>query len=234
MVEKNERLAVILGGRSGLGAALANQLNQQGWQTVVIGRTNYDYDSGERCQVYHCNLADSASVARLLKIIERCHRATNASIAFFWVASAFLRGQVDDPQTSTDALQQLVNVNFTYPLPIVNSLWRRLQVSDQPTWLAAVSSASARQAESDQAAYAASLAARSHYVRCLGAENRNPHCRVGLYVPNSLATAGDQRLIAASLLDHLFQPNWGPHNVTVEVEIPTSASDPTVGRLSCE
>ena len=176
------KTAIILGGTSGLGLAIAKQLNEYGWITAIIGRTFPETMLGtDRFHFYACDLTDEASVIRTIQQLEQAHARPDA---FFWTAAMFAVGKVDSLPIRT--AKQIINVNFLNARPLVKSVWSWFQRSGKPFHFGAVSSTSASRVRSDQADYAASKALQSQFVRCLGAENENPRGRVGLYAPGGM------------------------------------------------
>jgi short-subunit dehydrogenase len=172
---------LVLGGTSGLGHAIAVELQQRGDEVFVAGRS---YDTEKHGPGAAVDLASEDSVNEFLKTI---HGLGNKTLQrFFWVAGYGYKG---DFATQPDP-QRMADVNYSHVLPIAQSVWRKMLEADQAANFIIVSSTSGHKPRPDEAVYSGTKAAQEQYAKSLGLESERLHSKikVGLFMPGGMQT----------------------------------------------
>lgn len=173
---------IILGGTSGLGLEMADQLRADGEQVVVIGRV---YDRERHGEGFELDLYDRGAVNWTLDELNKRLEGTVLQ-SFIWTAGYIYRGDfADQPE-----VRSLAEVNFAGALPLVQWAWKQMLPQENTGKLVVVSSTSGVKPRADEAVYAATKHAQVGFARCLGmeAEEQGKNAQVLLCLPGAMKT----------------------------------------------
>jgi NAD(P)-dependent dehydrogenase (short-subunit alcohol dehydrogenase family) len=175
MGEETEGLALVIGGASGIGAALVEAHRGQGTSVVT-------WDIAGDPDVV-CDVADPVAVD---KAVEETQRRWGIPSRVTVTAGVGHGGMLID--VSPDDFDRIMAVNTRGPLLCLRGWARVLQAERRPASLVAVSSVSARLVDRSMGLYCASKAALSMLVRVAAAE-WGPHgLRVNAVAPGVTRT----------------------------------------------
>lgn len=173
---------IILGGTSGLGWEMAQQLRAAGRRVVVLGKTHVPTQHGEglALDVYY-----PEQVAAAPEAIERLLGGERIE-QFVWAAGYGWRG---DFEAQTD-VRAMAEVNFAGPLPLIQWAWQRMITQDASSTLTIIGSTSSVKARADEAVYVATKHAQAGLARSLGlqAEEQRLSVKVALFLPGAMKT----------------------------------------------
>lgn len=173
----NSKIAIVLGGTNGLGAAMAGQLSGQGYTVKTIGRSRH--------ADYVCDLGDLSEATRLAETIYQ--NAPRIDL-FVWAAAVFERGYFAEQSLKTMLYEN--DVNFGNALPVVQAVWRRQIARPEASFFVTISSTAASNPHADAALYDASKASQAQFTRCLGLEaaDKDWPVNVRLFRPGGMLT----------------------------------------------
>jgi 3-oxoacyl-[acyl-carrier protein] reductase len=173
---------IILGGTSGLGREMAQQLRAQGRRVLVLGKTHNPEEHGEgfALDVYYPEQVQAAC--------NRMEQLLNGDDIeqFVWSTGYGWRGNFED---QSDA-RAMAEVNFAGALPMVQRAWRKMIQQDRKSSLVVIGSTSSVKARSDEAVYVATKHAQAGLARSLGmqADEQNLPVKVALFLPGAMKT----------------------------------------------
>lgn len=173
---------IILGGTSGLGWEMAEQLRRAGKSVLVLGKTHDAARHGEglALDVYY-----PESVQEAIHQLQR--RLGDEMIEqFVWATGYGWRGHFED---QSDA-RAMAEVNFAGALPLVQWAWTRMIRQSATATLTIIGSTSSIKARSDEAVYVATKHAQAGLARSLGLQASEQHLpvRVALFLPGAMKT----------------------------------------------
>lgn len=173
-------LNIIIGGTHGLGQQIAQQLQEAGEETFVVGRSYDMRTHGEGMQVELSEANDAQALAR-------CVRDLGAdAINFYWVAGYGYKGDfIDQPYPD-----MMAAANFGNVLPAAREAFRRMCTQKELGHFVVVSSTTGLKARPDEATYAATKFAQVGFARSLGLEAKrlSVPVRVSLFEPGGMQT----------------------------------------------
>lgn len=153
---------IILGGTSGLGLELCEQLRARGERVLVLGKF---YDEARFGDGLALDLYDETSVAQATQaLLDKLGGEPIEKV--FWAAGYGWRGDFADQE---DARAMAV-VNFAGALPMLQALWRRMTTQLNASHLVVLSSTSGVKPRPDEAVYVATKYAQTGLARSLGKE----------------------------------------------------------------
>lgn len=201
---------VILGGTSGVGWELAQQLRARGERVLVLGKFHNEAEFGEG---FSFDLHEPESVDWAVGELER--RLAGEPLEYFvWAAGYGWRGNFGD---MPDARSMAV-VNFAGAVPFVQAAWRMMAAQEQSSTMVIISSTSGIKARPDEAVYVATKYAQTGLARSLGREVMRWQStnKVALFLLGGMKTRfwqgrepkhykhyNDPAKVAAKLLDEL-------------------------------
>lgn len=173
---------IILGGTSGLGWEMAEQLRRAGKSVLVLGKTHDAARHGEglALDVYYPESVQAA-------IDQLQQRLGNDDIEqFVWATGYGWRGNFED---QSDA-RSMAEVNFAGALPLVQWAWRRMIRQSATSTLVVIGSTSSIKARADEAVYVATKHAQAGLARSLALQAEGQHLpvRVALFLPGAMKT----------------------------------------------
>lgn len=168
---------IVLGGTHGLGAEIAKQLEAQGREAFLIGRS---YNESSSRKGLAADLSSNEDIERIKNVISSLDIE-----AFFWVAGY---GYIGDFSTQSNVLR-MGQVNFTNVLPIAQEAWKKLSQVDKSKFIV-ISSTSGIKPRANEAIYAATKHAQVGFTRSLGleAERLELPIKVALFLPGGMRT----------------------------------------------
>ena len=173
---------IILGGTSGLGLEMAQQLRKNGKRVLVLGKTHNAQEHGEGfpLDVYYSEQVEAAP-ARIEQIL-----SGDTIEQFVWAAGYGWRGNFED---QLDA-RSMAEVNFAGALPLVQWAWRKMARQHQKSVLTIIGSTSSVKARGDEAVYVATKHAQAGLARSLGmqADEQKLPLKVALFLPGAMKT----------------------------------------------
>jgi short-subunit dehydrogenase len=179
------RVAVVTGGATGIGAALAGRLAERGWHCVLLGRREERLRAaaqqiGGEYEV--CDVADREAVERTAQAVRERHPAVrllvnNAGIA--GRAAGFL-------EAPTERIEELIRTNYLGSVWCLRAFAPALEAAS-PAWVVNVVSVAGTVALGP---YSASKHAQLAFSRSIGAELRPLGIRVLTVNPGFVETEG--------------------------------------------
>ena len=173
---------IILGGTSGLGWEMAQQLRKQGRRVLVLGKTHNakKHGDGFMLDVYYPEQVQAA--------FGRIEQFLNGDDIeqFVWSAGYGWRGDFED---QSDAYA-MAEVNFSGALPLVQWAWSKMIKQYIRSGLTIIGSTSSIKARPDEAVYVATKHAQAGLARSLGmqADEQNLPVKVALFLPGAMKT----------------------------------------------
>ncbi len=170
---------IIIGGTSGLGHEITQQLQANGEQTFVVGRS---YDVAKHGEGMSVDLTDAEGAHAL----EECIRAMNTDINFWWVAGYGYKGNfADQPDPHLMVAANLGNV-----LPAAQAAFRKMLGQAAVSHFVVVSSTSGFKSREDEVVYGATKFGQVGLARNLGLESKrlNSQVKVSLFEPGGMQT----------------------------------------------
>lgn len=173
---------IILGGTSGLGWQMAQQLRAQGKRVLVLGKTHNTSEHGDGfvLDVYYPDQV-KASFGRIEQILNG-----DDIEQFVWAAGYGWRGNFEN-QPEVHAMAE---VNFAGALPLVQWAWSKMIEQQRKSVLTIIGSTSSIKARPDEAVYVATKHAQAGLARSLGmqADEQNLPVKVALFLPGAMKT----------------------------------------------
>lgn len=185
--------ALVVGGGSGLGLALARALLARGWSVRIVCRTAESAGALERTlpagrwKASVCDLSDAAAVERLCRDPWIASEAVDLCIL---AAGRSEAGYADD--LPTDAFRRCMEVNFLSPVALLSALSR----AERPCRrFVLILSGACGLLVPGLAPYALSKRMLRDYLYFLEMERSFPGCRILSVWPGKLATRFDEKTV---------------------------------------
>lgn len=182
-----QKVAVVSGAVQGIGFAVCEHLHALG--VIVVGVDIAYADKSEKTYSMDCpwithklDVADSSEVNSLIEIIE----ADVGPIDFLVSVAGILRlGTI--LECTDDDWQRTFEVNTTGPFNLCRAVGKKMKAREQGA-IVVIGSNAAKVPRIGMGAYAASKAATTHMVKCLGLELAEHNIRCNLISPGSTDT----------------------------------------------
>lgn len=172
---------IVLGGTSGLGEKLADQLRGSSQEAFVVGSSHDEFYHGKGMAV---DLRDLGDVEKLTRHINGMgEKALNG---FYWVAGYGYTGDFADQE---DALEMGL-VNYAHVIPIAQVAWKKMLSQEVGGNFVVVSSTTGERVRNNEAVYGGSKFAQVGFAKDLGAEAERleSNVRVSLFMPGGMRT----------------------------------------------
>jgi uncharacterized protein len=178
------RVAVVTGGGSGIGAALARRLAVDGWLCILVGRREEPLRvlaAEIQGEFEICDVSDQTAVERLAAAVQERHPAVG-----LLVNNAGISGRLNFLDAPAERIEQLVEINYLGALWVTRALLPLLQAGQDAQVVNVVSVAGTVALGPYSAAKHAQLA----LSRSLAAELRPRGIRVLTVNPGFVETEG--------------------------------------------
>jgi uncharacterized protein len=178
------RVAVVTGGGSGIGAALAHRLSADGWKCILVGRREEPVRvlAAELDGEFEvCDVSDRAAVERLAASVQGRHPALG-----LLVNNAGIAGRLNFLDAAPERVEQLVEINYLGALWVTRALLPLLEAAQNAQVVNVVSVAGVVAL----GPYSASKHAALALSRSLAAELRPRGVRVLTVNPGFVETEG--------------------------------------------
>lgn len=200
--EFNGKVAVVTGAARGIGKAVADALQHAGAKVAAL---DIAFTSNER-QQFLVDVADSSAVNKTISAVE--HQLGDIDYLVNVAGTLHLGSLLE---CSDEDWQRTFAVNTTGAFNVCRAVGRRM-LPRQRGAIVAVSSNAASVPRLGMGAYAASKAATSQMLKCLGLELAQANIRCNIVAPGSTDTAmqrqlwtdtsGAEKVIAGSLEEY--------------------------------
>jgi NAD(P)-dependent dehydrogenase (short-subunit alcohol dehydrogenase family) len=177
-------IALITGGGSGIGAAVARRLATDGWKCVLVGRRDEPLRALAAeldAEFEVCDISDRAAVEGLAAAVQARHPAIG-----LLVNSAGIAGRVNFLDAPPERVERLVEINYLGALWVTRALLPRLEAAQNAQVVNIVSVAGTVAT----GPYSASKHAQLALSRSLAIELRPRGIRVLTVNPGFVETAG--------------------------------------------
>jgi NAD(P)-dependent dehydrogenase (short-subunit alcohol dehydrogenase family) len=183
----DERVAVITGGSSGIGASLARELTRQGWRCVLVARgeerlRQFADEIGAEAEV--CDVGDRASVDALAARVTERHPRIK-----LLVNNAGIPARTDFIAGEPDRIENVMRINFFGGVWCLRAFLPALEAA-APADLVNVVSVAGTVAIAPSGPYAASKHAQLAFSRATAAQLRGRGIRVHTIFPGFAETPG--------------------------------------------
>jgi short-subunit dehydrogenase len=181
------RVAVVTGGSSGIGAAIARALAGRGWRLVLIARGEERLaavanDVGAEHEV--CDVGDRAEVERVAAAIRERHPAIR-----MLVNNAGIPGRGGFLDLEPERIEELVRVNYLGSVWCLRAFLPALEAGG-PADLVNIASVAATIAAGHSGPYSASKHAQLAFSRSVGVELAGTGITVHTVIPGLIDTPG--------------------------------------------
>jgi uncharacterized protein len=183
----DERVAVITGGSSGIGAALARELRGSGWRCVLVARgeerlRELAAELGAEPEV--CDVGDRASVEALAARVTERHPQVK-----LLVNNAGVPGRADFLSGDTDRIERVMRINYLGAVWCLRAFLPALEAA-APADVVNVVSVAGTVVMPPSGPYAASKHAQLAFSRATAAQLRGRGIRVHTVLPGFAETPG--------------------------------------------
>jgi short-subunit dehydrogenase len=181
------RLAVITGGSSGIGAAVARRLARAGWRSILVARGAERLravadEIGAEYEV--CDVGDRSSVDRMAASVRERHPALE-----LLVSNAGIPGRSTFLELEPERIEELLRVNYLASVWCVRAFLPALEAG-RPSHVVNVVSVAGTVASGRSGPYSASKHAQLAFSRALGVELEPRGIRVHTVNPGFVDTEG--------------------------------------------
>jgi short-subunit dehydrogenase len=152
---------LIIGGTHGLGAEIAQALQESGQETFVVGRS---YSVQEHGAGRVLDLAKPKAVREFA--VEMGEMDLKG---FYFVAGYGYKG--DFSEQSAEDIERLLQVDLTSALVLGSAAWKVMLKQEKPSNFVIISSTTGHRARADEAVYAAAKHGLTGFARSLGQES---------------------------------------------------------------
>lgn len=187
-METNQKIAIITGGGSGIGYAIAEKLVGNNITTIIIGRDQQKLNEaknklGERCDSFQCDLSDLATIPKLVAaIIEKYGRID------ILVNNAGINMKKDFVEVTDEDFQKILLTNVTAIFSLSREVVKCMLVKNIKGSIVNISSMASQYGIPKVIAYTASKSAIEGMTRAMATELSPKGIRVNCIAPGFIAT----------------------------------------------
>ena len=181
------QVAVVTGGSSGIGAAIARTLARRGWQLVLLARGEErlaEVAGGLGAEQEVCDVADRAEVERVAAAVRERHPAIR-----LLVNNAGIPGGGGFLDLEPDQIEELVRTNYLGSVWCLRAFLPALEAG-APADLVNIASVSGTIAAGHSGPYSASKHAQIAFSRSVGVELAGSGITVHTVIPGLIDTPG--------------------------------------------
>jgi NAD(P)-dependent dehydrogenase (short-subunit alcohol dehydrogenase family) len=181
------RIAVVTGGSSGIGAAIARALAERGWRLVLLARGEerlIEVASEVGAEHEVCDVADRAEVERVAALVTERHPAIH-----LLVNNAGIPGGGGFLDLEPDQIEELVRTNYLGSVWCLRAFLPALEAG-APADLVNIASVAGTIAAGHSGAYSASKHAQLAFSRSAGVELAGSGITVHTVIPGFIDTPG--------------------------------------------
>ena len=188
VAEPQSRTAVVTGGSSGIGAAIARLLVRRGWQLVLLARgearlREVAAEVGAEHEV--CDVGDRAEIARVAEAVRERHPAIRLLVNNAGIPGAG-RGFLD---LKPEAIEELVRTNYLGGIWCLRAFLPALEAA-APSDVVTIASVAGTIAAGHSGPYSASKHAQVAFSRSVGVELAGRDITVHTIYPGLIDTPG--------------------------------------------
>ena len=183
----DERVAVITGGSSGIGAAVARELTRRGWRCVLVARGEErlrERAAELGAEIEICDVGDREAVERLAARVTERHPRIK-----LLVNNAGIPGRADFLAGDPDRIENVMRINYFGGVWCLRAFLPALEAA-APADVVNVVSVAGTVALPPSGPYAASKHAQLAFSRAVAAQLRRRGVRVHTVLPGFSPTAG--------------------------------------------
>jgi NAD(P)-dependent dehydrogenase (short-subunit alcohol dehydrogenase family) len=212
------KVAVVTGGSSGIGAAVARRLNRDGWTCVLIARGEERLRRvADELRAEHevCDVADREAVDRAARAITERYPALK-----LLVNSAGIPGRVRFLDSDPEAIERVLRINYLGSVWCLRAFLPAL-LAGAPSDVVNIVSVAGTVAFPPSGPYSASKHAQLAFSRATGAELRSRGIRVHTVNPGFVETAGfpqRSRLRSALMRNVVVEPDYIADRILRSIE----------------
>lgn len=179
------KVALVTGGGTGIGAAIALRAAQDGWQVVITGRRTQPLERvAARHPNIHSAVGDSAEESLVREVIARI--ADDYGRLDAVIANAGVMAEGSAEQTPPEVWREVLQINLTAPYLLARAALPMLRASRGA--FIAIGSIAGLRATAGSAAYATSKAGLSMLVRSIAIDEGASGVRANVVCPGWIGT----------------------------------------------
>jgi NAD(P)-dependent dehydrogenase (short-subunit alcohol dehydrogenase family) len=196
------KVAVVTGGSSGIGAAIARGLTRRGWQCVLLarGRERLERMAAELAAEFEqCDVSDREQVEKVARWVAETHPAVH-----LLVNNAGVPERRDFLELEAERLEEVMRINYLGSVWCLRAFLRLLEAGS-PSDVVNIVSVAGTIAYGSGGAYSASKHAQLAFSRRIGVELAPRRIRVHTVNPGPVPTASFPQ---GRLLRHPLARHW--------------------------
>jgi NAD(P)-dependent dehydrogenase (short-subunit alcohol dehydrogenase family) len=188
MSSQPTKIAVVTGGGSGIGLAIAQKFTENGITTIVVGRDRQKLDSakeqlGALCKPFPCDLSDLAGIPKLVADI--IHQFGQIDIL---VNNAGINMKKEFTEVTDEEFQKILLTNTTSVFTISREVVKHMLSKEIRGSIINISSMASQYGIPKVIAYTASKAAIEGMTRAMATELSPRGIRINCIAPGFIAT----------------------------------------------
>lgn len=189
------KLALVTGGGSGIGLAIAQKLVEHDIHTIIVGRDEQKLKTakeqlGSLCDYVSCDLSDLNAIPLLVDQIIRQHGPIN-----ILVNNAGINLKKDFTEVSNEDFQRIILTNVSAVFVLSREVVKHLLDAAQPGSIINISSMASQYGIPKVIAYTASKSAIEGMTRAMATELSPKGIRVNCIAPGFIATEMSARAL---------------------------------------
>ena len=184
----NKRIAIVTGGGSGIGLAIAEKFVQQNIHTIIVGRDEQKLSAakeklGELCEPQACDLSDLASIPKLVKTIIEGHGHIDVL-----VNNACINMKNEFTDVTDEDFGRIIQTNVTAVFALSREVVKCMLENGTKGSIINISSMASQYGIPKVIAYTASKSAIEGMTRAMATELSPKGIRINCIAPGFIAT----------------------------------------------
>lgn len=185
----HKKLAIVTGGGSGIGLAIAEKFIQNNIQTIIVGRNQEKLarakqQFGELCTEQCCDLSDLSSIPKLVQTIANKYGQID-----ILVNNAGINMKKDFTEVTDEEFQKIMLTNVTAIFSLSREVVKCMLKKDTKGSIINISSMASQYGIPKVIAYTASKSAIEGMTRAMASELSPKGIRINCIAPGFIATA---------------------------------------------